>query len=170
MKTFMNIAVLQGHTDDVTGCDISRDGILASTSSDSAVWLWDMNKQQCITVLVEHTSTNNKCQFIANGTLLASTCWDNTVRLWDMRIRHSIATLKDSNNATYQCSFSSDGTCIAAACGWDNVARVWDVRTLRCIATLNHTNAQACSFSSRGTIATGGDASDVQTCGVYLWH
>ena len=172
MAIFMNVATLQGHTNAVFGCDISRDEILASTSWDKTVRLWDMNTQQCINVLNGHAGRCQRCCFTADGTLLASTSDDKTVRLWDMRTRHSIATLQDSNCSTYQCSFSSDGSWIAAACIDARVARVWDVKTLRCIATLNHgCKVWTCSFSADGTIAPAGDASEhnPHSCVVHLW-
>jgi len=149
------LATLVQHSHSVFGCDISRDGILAATSGNKTVRLWDMNTQQRIAVLNGHTAGCNKCCFTADGTLLASTSEDKTVRLWDMRTRQSVAMLKDSRHGTYQCLFSSDGTWIAAACTNDNVARVWDVKTLQCIATLQHDDCvYACSFSSNGMVAT----------------
>jgi len=171
VKTFMNVATLQGHTNVVNGCDISGDGVLASASYDNTVRLWDMSSQQCIAVLIGHTDVCNKCCFTAGGTLLASTSADNTVRLWDMRTRQSVATLKDANDFTYQCSFSSDGAWIAAGCSGDNVARVWDVKTLRCIATLQHDDdVYACSLSSNDMIATAGLGDDGSNQVVCLWQ
>ena len=167
-KTFINMATFQERIG-ALGCDISRNGILASTCWDTTVRLWDINTQQCIAEFDEHTGECFKCCFTADGTLLASTSWDKTVRLWDMRTRQSIAALNDSNDRTYQCSFSADGAWIAAACSLEHVARIWDVKTLRSITTLQHDEwVYACSFSSNCTIATA--SGFLKDYAVYLWQ
>jgi len=61
----------------------SPDGtLLATTSTDKTVRLWDAATGGCIRILTGHTDEVRGGAFSPNGTLLATTGYDRTVRLW----------------------------------------------------------------------------------------
>jgi len=87
--------VLEGHTDSITGIDVSKDGnFLASNGMDNTVRIWDVRphagaKNRCLRVLrgATHNFEKNllRVRWSAKDALLSAGSADQSVNIWDMR-------------------------------------------------------------------------------------
>ncbi|OLE22570.1 MAG: hypothetical protein AUG49_18600 [Catenulispora sp. 13_1_20CM_3_70_7] len=85
-----------GHTGSVWTCAFSPDGtLLATTSDDHTIRLWNVADGTQEELLTGHTDWVRGCAFSPDGTLLASTGYDATARLWRVADRTQQAVLSD---------------------------------------------------------------------------
>ncbi len=74
---------LIGHTSAITGLEVHPSGsVLASSSKDRTVRLWNPANPQALKILEGHTAWVEGLAFIRQGTALASVGADQTVRIW----------------------------------------------------------------------------------------
>jgi len=74
---------LMSHTAAVTSLAYSADGkILASSSDDGTIRLWDVHNQQCLAVLSGHSERITTITFSPNGAMLVSTSDDGAMQVW----------------------------------------------------------------------------------------
>ena len=79
------VAVLRGHTNDVSSVAKLNETTIISGSSDNTVRVWDLGSKSCVEVLRGHTmSVHSVAKF--NETTIISGSKDNTVRVWDLDI------------------------------------------------------------------------------------
>ena len=145
---------LTGHTHIVNGISFSPDGkILASSSLDKTIRLWQMPNGKLLRTLTGHTYTVNGISFSPDGKILASSSSDKTIRLWQMPDGRPLATLSCYTYGLNKISFSNDGQ-LLASCSNDKTIRLWQIPDGRPLATLNgHTDyIQGISFSPNGKI------------------
>ena len=109
--------VLTGHTDDVTEVAFSPDSLLvASSSSDGTVQLWNVGDGSLQRVLEGHTDSVNTLDFSPDGSLLASGSNDGTVRIWQVSDGTLVWTISGSLlGRVLDVEFSPDGSLIAVA-------------------------------------------------------
>ena len=154
LNTVSNVAApntLGGHTSTVNGVSFSPDGkLLATSSDDNTVKLWDTTTGQQIKTLTGHTGPVRSISFSPDGKLLATGSDDNTVKLWDTITGQQINTLrhKEKLNAV---SFSPNGKLLASG-SQDKTVKLWDTTTGKQINTLTgHKNiVTSVSFSPDG--------------------
>ncbi|OUC15948.1 MAG: hypothetical protein B0A82_04130 [Alkalinema sp. CACIAM 70d] len=116
---------LEGHKDWVAGVEFSPDGqILASTSGDKTVRLWQLNGQP-IATLEGHQDGVFFVSFSPNGQQLASASKDGTVRLWQ-RDGTPGPVLSGHKGAVNSVFFSQDGQSLWSA-GEDGTIRKWSI-------------------------------------------
>ena len=165
--TSRELALLFGHTSEVTSVSFSPDGsTLASGSSDYTVKLWDVATRQNIATLTGHTSSVISVSFSPDGSTLASGSRGNTVKLWDVATRRNTATLTGHRHWVNSVSFSPDGSTLASGSS-DYAVKLWDVATRQNIATLEaHTSSvRSVSFSPDGSTLASGSSDNT----VKLW-
>ncbi|KYC43838.1 hypothetical protein WA1_01395 [Scytonema hofmannii PCC 7110] len=140
--------------------------ILASSSDDTTIKLWDANTGECLRTLWGHDSWVHSVSFSPNGQILASGSRDQTVKLWDWHTGECLHTLEGHINQVKTISFSSCGKMLASGSD-DNTIKLWDVSTGICLQTLlGHGDwVLSVMFTLRGDILA--SASGDQT--IKLW-
>ena len=131
------LTVLHGHGSLIDHLSFSPDGSLLATADSSAtITLWDVNKQQRLTLF-----RGKHLSFSPDGSLLASATYDGTIQLWDVKQRQALVTL--GQQKVSHLSFSPDGNLLASANNetiilWDTSRASWRERARR-IANRNMT-------------------------------
>jgi len=149
---------LAGHSNEVFSVAFSPDGkLLATTSADQTVRLWDVARRQPLgEPLKGHSSSVKSAAFSADGRMLASSGSDGTVLLWDVAARVPLGAHLSS---VLSVAFSPDGKLVASA-GDDSMVRFWDVgkRQARGEALKGHSGSiWGIAFSPDGkTLASAG--------------
>ncbi len=119
-------AVLRGHRDRISSVKFSRRGVLASTSFDGTVRLWDPAGQP-VRVLRGHTGWAIGGAFDAGGRHLVSSGYDRTVRLWDTSVPPPPGPSGGHRRGIPSVAVLPGGGGIVSA-GYDRTVRVWDVK------------------------------------------
>lgn len=128
---------LRDHSSWVREIEFSPDGyLLASSSNDNSVCLWDMRTAQrtgtqprMISRITEHQSLVWGLSFSRGAPLLATGAGDATIRLWDLNSlpeTYELTRLTEHKQAVYSVSFSQDGKLLVSG-SHDNRAYVYDV-------------------------------------------
>lgn len=160
-------AVLEGHTDIVTGvCAFILDGqpLLASASIDETVRIWNPATGTERNILRGHTGDISAvCAFTLDGQpLLASASRDQTIRIWDPATGTERNTLHGhTGGVNAVCPFMLDGRPLLATSGSDQTVRIWDPATgaqQRLLEGRTSGIMAICAFSLKGRtlLACGG--------------
>ena len=96
--------------------DPQNPNILASSSWDETVKIWDITSGSCLSTLRGHSDRVTSVAFNKEGTLLASSSYDKTVKIWDPVSGEEKCTLM-GDLPIWSVAFSAGGHCIAAGCG-----------------------------------------------------
>jgi WD40 repeat protein len=117
-----------GNRGKVNSVAFSLDGeLLASSSDNGSVMLWDAKSGERRTTLKGHSKMAFAIAFSSDSRWLASTSWDKTVKLWAVRSGNH-RTLKGHTNSVLDVSFSPNCQLVASS-SHDYTARVWDATT-----------------------------------------
>ncbi len=87
--------------------------ILASSSEDQTVKLWDLSTGRCLKTFEGHTQLVWSVAFSSDSQILASGSQDDTIKIWDVRTGECIKTLR--NDRRYEGMNISDVTGITHA-------------------------------------------------------
>src|SRR5262249_43236426 len=86
---------LKGHEGSVMAVAFSPDGkVLASSSRDKTIKLWDVATGELKRTLTEHSADVFDVAFSPKGDLMASASKDRTIKLWDARTAKVLRTLE----------------------------------------------------------------------------
>lgn len=138
------IALLQGHTDDVTSIAFSPDGEMLISSGDwldSTVRLWDVNNHSEITTLIDQVDSMYAVAFSPDGKTIAASIYkdeENTIRFWDVNTLAETAAITREGYVS-ALAFSPDGGTLASAEFTDDsqsIIFLWDVETRTEIAAM----------------------------------
>ena len=130
------LRTLQGHTASVQSVAFAPDGkILASSSWDTTIRIWDSATYQSLRTLKQHTAYVYGVAFTPNGKILVSTGRDKTIRIWDTSAWQCLRTLQGHTRSVYSIAFSPDGKTFASASD-DNSVKMWDTVKGTCLRTL----------------------------------
>ncbi len=115
----------------------SADGnYVVATTSQGAVWLWDVPRGKIIRKLVNYKEGKNfmstfsgvdSASFSLDGTRLVTA--DGTARIWDVASFEELAELEDPENGIRTAVFSPDGTRLLTTSGGGH-ARIWDLGSI----------------------------------------
>jgi len=108
----------------------SPDGrLLAYTSTNFSVKLWDIPRSRELFTLSGHTWNIYCVQFSPDGAHLATSSWDGSVRLWDPNTgTETVFSLKGHLGGVNNLTFSPDSRTLITS-GDDNSVRFWSVAT-----------------------------------------
>lgn len=128
-----------GHSEAVTSVCFSRSGkLLASSSKDRTVRLWENGVEGKSSDFKAHTSAVNSVQFSPINDTLITASDDKTVKLWTVQ-GHRFVRSFATNNAAVRCAkFSPDGELIATVSD-DKTVRLYDADTGREIHVFHET-------------------------------
>src|ERR1035437_1544192 len=129
VPTGQQIAILAGHTGQLTSVAFSRDGSQALTASrDGTAIIWNVASHARVATLSGHDGPVLIAAFSPNGQLVVTGGSDDTARVWDARSGRQIVVLKGHTGSVESAEFSPDGSRVLTAAS-DGTARVWDATT-----------------------------------------
>jgi WD40 repeat protein len=140
MLHFSLLQTLKDHTDEVLSLAFSPDGsILASTSKDYTLILWDTTNWTAVKTLAVFTNQVNCVAFSPDGNTMVSGSGAG-VMLWDTANWTNKKTLTDHSGAVVSLAFSTDGRRLASGSN-DSTIILWDTASYTKYMTINdHTS------------------------------
>ncbi len=173
-----HLRTLEGHTDWVLSLAYANNTnttesspvvspILASSSGDHEIRLWDTSTGNCLQTLRGHSDRVWCIDFSPNAQILASASDDKTLKLWNIETGECFQTLSGHTDGIWCVVFSPDGQTLASSSD-DKTIKLWDVATGQCLKTLREHRSWVVSivFSPDGQVLASG--SDDKT--VKLWN
>jgi transducin (beta)-like 1 len=115
--------VLLGHTQSVYAIKWSVNDILASSSFDHTIRIWDPRAAQCLQTLLGHTGTIYGMCFTHEGAILASGGQDQTIKFWRVSDGNLVVTFVVPQ-ALYDLQRDREGKYVAACCDGGDVVLV----------------------------------------------
>ena len=121
-------------SDDLTGSPLPPPpplvrGILASSSTDATIKLWNIETGEEIHRFLGHNGEVRDIDFSPDGKRLVSGASDRLLKIWESETGRELATLEGHENAVLSVAFSPpDGKYIASG-SMDNTIRLWDAET-----------------------------------------
>jgi WD40 repeat protein len=123
------IAVLAGHSGQLTSVAFSPDGTEALTASrDGTAIVWDLASHLPKTTLAAHTGPVLVAAFSPNGRQVVTGGADGIARVWDAGTGRQVAIMRGHTGTVELARFSPDGSHILTAAS-DETVRVWDAVT-----------------------------------------
>ena len=150
------------------------DKLIASTSGDNTIRLWDVEAGKHQRVLTEDARYCDNLTFSPDGKILAGINRDNIV-FWDVhsgKQRNTIANVQDRAYFT-SIGFSPDGKVLASG-SRNNTIRLWDVNTGRLLHTFIEFDDRTYSVRYTTTLAFSSDGSTLASASndgtILLWE
>lgn len=109
-----NVKRLQRHESNIKCVQFSCRDLLASTSWDCTVCIWNALTGDCLHVLKGHEGFVQTCTFSTDGMILASAEDDGTVKVWSVKDGGLVKTLEAYTEEIHQLSFTPEGTLLAS--------------------------------------------------------
>ncbi len=129
------VNTLAGHSNWVCAVAISPDGkMLASSSSDSTVKLWNLLTGEEVCTFKGHLERVDSVTFSLDGMTLASSSSDNSVKLWNLRTEREICTITGNISRVFPIIISPDRK---EGKNEDKTIKLWDLTMGQDIRPLN---------------------------------
>jgi WD40 repeat protein len=100
--------------------------MLASSSRDGIIRLWDVSKQQLLHELQGHSGFVESIAFAPDGSQLVSGSFDCTMLLWNVASGKLLKTMEGHSEYVFSVAFHPNGKQVAS-CSRDKTARIWTV-------------------------------------------
>ena len=143
----------KGHTGDfsVSCVAFSPDGeVLASSSDDHTIMLWDSKTLRDLRTLKGHIAPVNSAFFSPDGQIVASASDDRTIKLWDTKTGKELETLRGHCDKVNCAIFSPDGRFVVSGSD-DKTIKIWATLTAETPRTLEgHEEGVTCLAFSGG--------------------
>ena len=91
------ITTLSGHNASVNSFAVLQNGMLASSSDDKTIKIWNPVTAELLNTLTNHSDVVNGLAVLENGNL-ASCSGDTTIKIWDLSNGNVIRTLEGHSN------------------------------------------------------------------------
>ena len=114
------VKVLRGHANPVYAVRWSVNDVLASSSFDNTVRLWDPQSGECVYVLSGHTMPIYALSFFPDGAIVASGSMDQTIKFWRVSDGQLLVTCVGSQNI-FDLQVDKDGNYVVACFDGGNV-------------------------------------------------
>lgn len=151
---------LQGHENSVNDLAVLSDDLLASSSQDFTVRIWNLTTNTTKFILRGHVNIVTSLKLISIETL-ASASYDTTIKLWNITDGTLIRTLLGHKNLIENSlDILNDGQTTLVSGSKDQTIKLWDWTTGQCLNTietddwivsliyLNTTTTSTTSFTS----------------------
>lgn len=123
------------HKNSIENIDISPDGSLGLTSSESILRIWETKQGIIQRDCKGHIGDIYDCGFLPSGEVLISCASDCTTKLWRLKDSLCIATFKGHEQAVVSYSLIERGRNFVT-CSKDGTLKLWDCASQSCITTL----------------------------------
>ncbi|MUG92529.1 protein kinase [Scytonema sp. UIC 10036] len=156
------LKTLNGHSNLVTAVAVSgtsKSVILASSSFDTTVKLWNLVTKTEIATLESYAGSVHSVAISPDGQIVASGNGDNTIKLWNPFTKKEIRTLYGHSSSVEVVTISPDSQILASG-SFDGTIKLWELATGKEIATLKeHTSSvKSLAFTFDGeTLASGSE-------------
>jgi WD40 repeat protein len=138
--TWKCLQTLRGHSSRVWSVTISPDHeILASSSGDQTIKLWQLSTGKEIRALEGHNYWARTLAITPDGEILVSGSDDNTIKLWQLATGKPLRTLKGHCRWVRALAMTPDGQILASASN-DQTIKLWQLSTGKELHTLTGHN------------------------------
>lgn len=165
---FRYLKTLRGHSRSVYSIAFSPNGqILASSSADTTIKLWNLYSRQEICTLRGHVNSVLSVAISPDGQTLVSGSADARIKLWNLHTRQEICRLHGHTHSVNSVAISPDGQILATGSA-DATIKLWNLNNGQEIATFRgHTNSVLCvAISPDGQILASGSTDAT----IKLWN
>ncbi|MCL1471423.1 WD40 repeat domain-containing protein [Argonema antarcticum] len=170
------VRTLEGHSGPVVSVAFSPNGqILASSSSDTTIKLWNPNTGKEFHTLKGHLKSVNSITISPDGQTLASGSTDATIKVWNLSTGKEIYTLTGHLEYVNLVAISPDGKTLASA-SEDTTIKLWNLSTGEGIHTLKWACPQkvyyfsSLVFSLDGRILISSTWDDAVSLSAVAWN
>ncbi|KAL4983713.1 WD40-repeat-containing domain protein [Aspergillus falconensis] len=154
------LQTLEGHSGRVLCVAFSPNRqMLASSSSDKTVKLWDPTTGELLQTLEGHSGWVLSVAFSPNSQMLASSSNDKTIKLWDPTTGELLQTLEGHSG---QVLFSPNGQMMASSSS-DKTVNLWDPTTGKLLQTVEGHSGWVLSmaFSTNSELLSSGETANL---------
>jgi len=124
------VGSLSKHANQVNDLELIKNGnenLLASSSDDNSIKIWDLTTFMCKLTLNGHTNKVTGLKFVSND-VIASGSMDNTIMLWNITSGNLIRTLKShAGGIAYSVDFANEDERILVSGSYDLYLKWWDI-------------------------------------------